>query len=506
VPVLRDEHRRQGDPLPALHVGIKPGGFGLTITSGRAETAPRRRASFAMMLHLVVAALLAAAPLAAQTRPQRKPGAAQQQAWPLISLAIKGNKFYSDQQIIAASGLRIGAAVSKPDFDQARDRLLATGAFASVAYEFAPAPNGKGYSGVFEVSEIEQRYPYRFERLPAPDAELRALIKQRQPLFGDEIPATERVLNQLAAAVQDYVAARGFQDKVIARTVSNRSGELNIVFRSATPAPSVSEVNFTGNQVVPKPILQRAFSEIAVGAPYSETTIRELLNTTVRPLYEARGRLRVSFPKIQAEKSSGDVEGVPITIQVEEGPAFNFGKITAQSAAVPNSEVLALAKLKSGALANFDEVKAALDRIRDRFHRDGYMRAEVAAERHINDDAKTVDVVIRTTPGPQFRMGKLEIKGLDIVSEPAVRKLWAMNEGKPYNASYPRFFLDRIQSGGYFDNLRSTRFEQHVNEEAHTVDVTLYFQGGAPSKQPNAQPPAPEPSPHGGMGGGWPPW
>lgn len=457
------------------------------------------------MLYLVVAALVAAVPTFAQSRPPASStSAAAHQSWPLERLAVKGNRIYSERQIVAASGLKVGARVAKSDFDAARDRLLATGAFESVGYEFAPAASGKGYAGVFEVSEIEQRYPYRFERLPGPEGDLRAVVKRQEPLFGDEIPGTEKVLARLASGVQDYVAARGFKDKVIARIVSNRTGGLAVVFRPATPAPSVSEVNFTGSQVLPKAILQRRFSEIAVGVPYSEASIRELLNTTIRPLYEARGRLRVSFPKIEADKSRGDVNGIPITVQVEDGPAFNIGKVTAESTVIPRDEVLALAKLNRGALANFDEVKAALNRIRDRLHHEGYMRAEVTNERHINDQTKTVDLVIKTTPGPQFRMGRLEIKGLDIVSEPAVRKMWAMTEGKPYNGDYPQFFLDRIRDGGYFDNLRSTRFEQNVNEDAKTVDVTLYFTGGADPNKRKQKPP--EPPPQGGAGGGWPPW
>ena len=371
------------------------------------------------MALLVFAALLAAVPMSAQPRPGRKhtpskPAAVQKQEWPLERLTVKGNSIYSQQQIVAASGLRIGANVTKADFDAARDRLIATGAFQSVGYEFAPSANGKGYSGVFEVSEIEQRYPYRFERLPASDADLRAVVKQHGKLFADEIPGTEEVLHRLASGVQDYVAKRGFKDKVVAKIVSNRAGDLAVVFRPDTPAPSVSEVHFTGSQVVPQPLLQRKFSEIAVGVPYSEPAIRELLNTTIRPLYEARGRLRVAFPKIEAEKPNGDVNGIPITVQVDEGPTFNIGKVTADSVVLPRDEVLALAKLKSGELANFDAVKAGLNRIRDKFHHEGYMHADVTAERHINDQAKTVDLVIKTTPGPQFRMGSLDIKGLDI--------------------------------------------------------------------------------------------
>ncbi len=215
--------------------------------------------------------------------------------------------------------------------------------------------------------------------------------------------------------------------------------------------------------------------------------------------------MRVSFPSVSVEKAKGDVDGVAVTVRVEEGPSFNLGKVRIDSSVIPADELASIAKLKTGDVANFDAVKAATERIRDRFQHDGYMHAETRVDRSINDQAKTVDVVIHAVPGPQFLMGKLEIQGLDIESEPVIRKLWSMKEGKPYNGDYPRMFLDRIQQDGYFDNLRGTRFEQHVNESARTVDVTLYFKGGPDpnqqrrkSRSPDAQPSGPAPD-----AGGW---
>jgi outer membrane protein insertion porin family len=461
------------------------------------------------MLLLTIAAALAAAPAYAQTAAARAPAhaASPNRAFPLESVAIRGNRFYTERQIVAAAGLKIGAPVAKAQFDAARDRLLATGAFQSVAYEFAPASNGRGYAATFEVVEVEQRYPFRFERLPASDADLRALLKQREPLFDAQLPAAEQTLARIASELQDYLAPRGFQDKVIAKIVADKPGELAVVFRPATPAPAVAEVRFTGNKILPAAVLNNALREVAVGIPYSESAIRELLDSSIRPLYEARGHLRASFPAVSAEKARGDVEGVAVTVRVEEGPSFSLGKVRIDSTAIAADELASIARLKTGDVANFDAVKAAMERIRSRFHRDGYMRAETRVDRSVNDETKTVDLVIHAVPGPQFRMGKLEIQGLDIESEPAVRKLWSMKEGKPYNGEYPRMFLDRIQQDGYFDNLRSTRFEQHINEDARTVDVTLYFQGGPDPNQrrrkrgPNTESSGPAPG-----SGGWPPW
>ena len=96
-------------------------------------------------------------------------------------------------------------------------------------------------------------------------------------------------------------------------------------------------------------------------------------------------------------------------------------------------------------------------------------------ERKIDDRRKTVDLVVRIAEGPQFTFGKLEIVGLDMHGEAAIRRMWTPKPGKPFNADYPDHFLGRVKEDGVFDNLQKTSAEVKVNEQDHTADVTLYF-------------------------------
>jgi outer membrane protein insertion porin family len=71
----------------------------------------------------------------------------------------------------------------------------------------------------------------------------------------------------------------------------------------------------------------------------------------------------------------------------------------------------------------------------------------------------------------------LNIHGLDIESEPQIRKLWGAKPGKPFNPEYPDFFLNRVREMGLFDNLGSTRATFKPDESSHTVEVNLFFSG-----------------------------
>jgi outer membrane protein insertion porin family len=208
-----------------------------------------------------------------------------------------------------------------------------------------------------------------------------------------------------------------------------------------------------------------------------------LLDTAVRPLYDARGRVRAAFPEVKAEQDK-QVEGLVLAVRVEEGESYKLGEVTVEGGSVAPAELLKAAALKPGDVFNGDELKAAAARVEKRVRREGYMQVKTTVERRIDDKVKAVYPTIRVSQGPQYRFAKLNIEGLDLITEPAVRKLWAMKEGQPFNADYPDYFLTRIREDGIFDNLGSTKAIIDTDDTAHLANVTLIFKGQPPPKPP----------------------
>src|SRR5205085_10571394 len=118
------------------------------------------------------------------------------------------------------------------------------------------------------------------------------------------------------------------------------------------------------------------------------------------------------------------------------------------------------------------KVNEGVERVRRAVRREGYMEVRVTADRKMDDEKKTVAVTVHVRPGPQFTMGKLNLTGLDLNSEPEVRRIWILKEGKPFNPDYPDLFLRRIREQGLFDNLGQTKAEYQLNQKTHTADVT----------------------------------
>jgi len=410
---------------------------------------------------------------------------AQQETWPIRSLAVEGNRMYSSEQILALTGLAIGQPASRRVFEEARDRLIAIGAFETVGFRYGPAPSGDGYAVVFEVAEIEQVYPIRFEFLEAPERDLRLHLQAAEPLFAEKIPGTKEVITRYASHLERYFADRGQQVKITGELTADRPDELYVMFRPAGAMPVVADVDFTGNQVIPTGVLREAIRGVAIGSRYTESRFREFLEASIRPLYEARGRLRVSFPRITSERAPGDVRGLKITVEVNEGQTYELGDVKVEGAGTLDQELLRAAALKIGDLANFQEVSAAIERVNARMRRDGYLKVATRAERRLNDEHRKVDLVLVVEPGPQYSFGALRIEGLDLHGEHEIRRIWGLKPGEPFPADYPNFFLEQVRERGLFDNLREARAEVKLNDAALTADVTLLFNPPRPQRLPS---------------------
>ncbi len=425
-----------------------------------------------------------------------KPEPSKTKEFPISRLTVNGNKIFSTEKILRAAGLKIGDPANEKVFEAARDRLVRCGYFETVGFQFGPAGDGQGYAASFDVMEIAQSYTVRFDRMKKPDAELLSILQKADPLFENKAPGTKQLLERYAKLLEPSAGER-----VIGQVMPGNGGELNIVFQPARMPPSVAEVDFEKNSVITTTALRNAVAGTAVGSVFEEQRFRQILDASLKPLYEARGRLRVAFPKITASPSSG-VSGLKVTVEVSEGESYQMGELTLENnTALPRADLLRVADLKKGDIANMVEVNAALDRMKDVMRRRGYLKAKVEVERKIDDQKKVLDLLAKIDPGRQYTFSKLDIKGLDILSEPHIRKMWGVKPGQPFNPDYPDHFLKSVREEGLFDNLGKTKSESKVDDATGQVDVLLIFTGEAPQPKKKPEPtqqqqPIPDPFPY----------
>lgn len=399
--------------------------------------------------------------------------AARVERFPIEKITIQGLTTLPTEKVRHVLGLKVGQAASKADFEAARDRLVESGAFQSVGFEYGPS--GKGYNVTYTVSEIGQLYPFRVEDLPVNTEQVMQYLDKNDPLFTGKIPGNQIVFDRYARRIAEYVATLGPKEEISAKLAPGVNNEIYLLFRPTRPGAHIAEVKFTGNPSIQGQLLQQAIAGTAIGTVFHDQDMLRYLDNSVRPVYEERGFVRVQFPHMHLSKAK-DVEGVVVNVQVVEGGIYKLHDVKVQTPVSSARALLSEAKFKTDEVANFTEINSGIEQMKQSLRRQGYIRVAAETERKIDDDKKTVDLLVRFTPGPQYHFGKLIIEGLDILSEPVIRKMWGPDrEGKPFDPSFPGYFLTRVKEDGVFDYLRDTTFNLQTHEDSHTVDVTLRF-------------------------------
>jgi outer membrane protein insertion porin family len=395
------------------------------------------------------------------------------------SVSIEGNHVYDTAEILKVLGLNAGDAATQDAFRSAQSRLLATDLFSNVAYEFRFTPTKPArYEVTYKLSEYEQLFPVQFESLTVPDDAIRGYLKAHVPLYSERILGTETVIRRYRDAIQDFVSQSKPTLKVRGYMASDNPDHPVVIFRPNTPAPTIAGVTVSGNKAIDTPVLQRALNEVAVGQRFSDTRVKEILNNTIKPLYAAKGFVAVTFPKIESEKSK-EVEGYVVHIQIQEGPAFHFGSSTFRGGSFTPEEIRPMMHYQKGDGYDITKAEQLRHDLFSSLRREGNLDAKVDLQTQEEDKKLLVNVIYAISPGPMYTFASLQIHGLDIDSEPQIRKLWAPKPGKPFNPEYPDFFLKRVRELGLFDNLGTTKSSFTTDEGTHSVTVNLFFKGAA---------------------------
>jgi outer membrane protein insertion porin family len=411
--------------------------------------------------------------------------------FPLDSITIEGSRILSNAAITAASGLKIGQTANSNVFDAARDRLIASGYFDMVAYRYKPAKDGGGYAVTFEVQEIETLYPIRIDGLPASVDDIVAYLKSRDPLFTGKMPGTQQVIRRTAAEIQQYLESKGQKVDVTGRMVSPQPETFVVNFMPQRGLPVVSAVSFEGSKLIPAIDLHNKIAEVAFGQPFTEEGFRGLLQSQIVPLYEAKGYMRATFPKMTT-KPAAEVNGIDVTVTVDEGSEYKLSRVMVRGTTAEEAQrILQNAKIPPQSIANLTQVNDAAKRVQESLRKQGFLDARVTTDKSIDEAAKTVAFFIVVDMGSAYTFGKLAVNGLGLDGEAAIRKMWAVKPGDKFPEGYGDYFLSKVKEEGIFDNLGDTKASQNINPQTHVVDVTLDFKGGSPQQQKTKKPDQP---------------
>ncbi len=327
------------------------------------------------------------------------------------TIQFKGDPEYSNEELMAAAGLKAGTALSSEEIKAHSQKLMDTGVFDTVNFKF------DGVDLVYSLAPNTALYPIRLGNLPlTPGKDLDAALHQRLPLYHGKTPFDGGLTEQVRAALEEMLAAKGIQATVaVAPFTDQKLVQVTaIVFSITSPAVRVGEIHLQGVS----PEMQAKVKLVAdrtAKAPYDTENAAGNIEHAFALFYRDEGYAAV---KVHAAQSSNLAVGsenieIPFNVTVEEGRHYKLGAIH-----LPSGELLTAAEIDkaAGAGSNATEkmsirggvtLRSALLLVTGQCKAKGHMECVVTPHPQYDDVNGIANYTFEVEPGPVYTMGKL---------------------------------------------------------------------------------------------------
>jgi outer membrane protein insertion porin family len=424
--------------------------------------------------------LLSAA--AAQKQPARGKASAVD-ANKLIALKVTGTARYTDKEILAASGLQIGQNATDGDFKEAARRLGDSGLFSDVVYSYSSS--GAGVRVEMQLADTDQSklVPALFENFVwFTDDELRTALRSRVPLFKQLIPVAGNLPDRVSEALQDMLTEKQFPGRVnyLRESQDESGGPLSaIAYRVEEVSIRIRNVEFPGASPEQTALLTTAARRLT-GAEYGRSALAAVAKFDLLPVYLQRGYLKAAFGPadgrvVPQPSPPGDAQ-VPADLQVDAIVPVTPGKMYSTSSvdwkgnsAITIAELAPLLHLPVGQPADAVRLLRDIEKLGKLYRSRGYMTIQIKPDAQLDDEKSTVHYDLNIVEGDLYKMGELEILGLDTQATARMQAAWTLREGQPYNADYPNKFVD--DTGQLLP--RGVRWAVSMHETLEAQDKTV---------------------------------
>src|SRR5260370_36014263 len=381
----------------------------------------------------------------AQSPPVAAPMAA---AAPLREIHVDGLKSLPEPQVVALSGLQPGAQTGKDDLQAAADKLVQSGLFAKVRYNFQSRPDGLLVT--FHVEEAP-RVPAYFDNLPwFADSELNDAIRAKLPFYDGSLPEAGTVVDRAADAVSQFLVTHALQAAVEHPVVANPIGDGTVQqFRINAEALHIASLQFSDPALNTSRAVQQHLPDL-LGQPYSRTAVDLFLTEQIRPTFLQKGFLRAKLgpPEVRLSGNPNQKlpEKIPVYVPIDPGPVYHWkspewiGNNLLSTITLTNT-----VGLKSGDVADGMAIEAAWDRVREEYGRRGYLQAKVDPTPAYDDLPHTIAYNVRVDEGKPFRFATMVITGLSPTAEKLLRDAWPIQQGELFDKANFEEFLTNLQ-------------------------------------------------------------
>jgi outer membrane protein assembly factor BamA len=391
------------------------------------------------------------------------------------TIQFKGAPEYSDQELLAVSGIQSGALLTQAEMNEHSQKLMDTGVFSNLTFKF------DGVDLIINLTPVAQLYPIRLENFPLTvGSDLDKKLHERFPLYHGKVPSDGGLLESVRGGLEGLLLSQGIKATVMAAPYSDiRVHKVTAIsFSISDPPVLVGEIHVNPAT----PALDSKAQEVlakATGSSYSAEGTPNQLSTYLGNLYRDKGYLEADFHATAQGAAVEASDGIHIPILLTGNPGLLYrltGVQLAPGLLVSQADFDHQSAIHPGDIADGQHVMANWEYIARQYHNKGYMKANVIPTPAFDRDKGTVSYSIAVEPGPVYTMGKLSVDNVDDELRDAMVAAWPMPAGAVFNEGAIRGFFATHGIHPALERVFATvnlKYTLVLNEPNHTVDVAL---------------------------------
>src|SRR5579859_6893481 len=367
----------------------------------------------------------------------------------LHEIHVDGSKKFTEPQIIALTELQLNSSVDRDALQAGADKLIRTGLFAHVQYEFHT--RGDQISVTYHVEE-NSLLPAFFDNIPwFDDSELAAAIRAKDPAYDGTLPESGPLVDAAANAVKSLLASHKLDVTVEHQVMQNPIGDGNVQsFSIEGAALQISSIEFGDPALDSDRAVQAHLGELR-GKPYSRLAIDIFLTEQVRPGYLKKGFLRVKLGPPQVRLTGPPTEKlpaqIPVYIPVEAGAVYHFAGVQWSGNSILTADALNTTfGLKPGDLADGEKIFSGWDRVAEDYGHLGYLESKVEPTETFDDSAHTVSYTVKIIEGVQFKMASFVLTGLSTAGERKILETFPIQPNQLFDKTKFEAYLSHLQN------------------------------------------------------------
>ncbi|MGO9339683.1 MAG: POTRA domain-containing protein [Terracidiphilus sp.] len=400
-------------------------------------------------------------------------GPAPAQKFQPKTIQFKGDPEYSDQELLAAAGLKRGGVFTSAEMNDHSKLLMDSGVFDNLTYKF------DGVDLIYNLVPSSTLYPIRLENLPlAAGPELDAKLHDRFPLYHGKVPSEGTLLDGVRSALQEMLATQGI-NATITTTPFGQAGTRNVSamnFSIASPQIRIGALQLQG---VSPALMDRvkAIADKQTGTPFDTSNSAANLEHSFSSFYSEDGYAAV---KVHAVRSGDPIVtaaavDIPYSVTIEEGHLYKLGAIhLPANSLVTQAEIDKMTATASGTLKG-PAVRGIWGLIAGRYHSKGYLDFSINPHPDLDEAAGVVNYNVEIHPGPVYHLALLKFDNVSDELRKLLMRNWQMFPGDPFDQSYVAGFIYKAQTSDPVlqRTLAGVKVSYDVRADPMTHDVNL---------------------------------